>query len=443
MSDKKKLLNLAESLVKYGRNHGADEIEVSIDTSTEFSVNVLKGEIEKLVEAGSKGLGIRIIKDKKTATVSSSDFNNETLHHLIDDAIKRAELSSPDPFAGLPQLESETKIVAAKELHIFDRQIAELTPEKKIELARQTEAICFKDGRIKNSYGATFGSYVGDTMLVNSYGFTGSYEQTSCSLGVYLQAGEGDHKVEDGWFEGERYFSKLWTPEQIATMAIHRVTRLIGAKKIATQNVPVVLESSMSPNILAFLYQCVNGNAIYMKRSFLVDKIGEKIANENVTIIDDGLLPGAPGTKPFDGEGVPSRKNVVVDRGVLKSYLMDTYSARKLNMKSTGNASGPNNFYLEQGSYTPEEIIKSVDNGLLLTGTMGQGTNQVTGDFSRGAFGMWIEKGEIAYPVSEITISSNLAQMLMNIDMIGNDLRFTGSICGPTVRIKEMTVGGI
>jgi PmbA protein len=150
-----------------------------------------------------------------------------------------------------------------------------------------------------------------------------------------------------------------------------------------------------------------------------------------------------PGTKPFDGEGVPIRKNIVIDQGVLKTYLMDTYSARKLKMKSTGNASGPNNFYLEKGSHSPEEIIKSVDNGLLLTGTMGQGTNPVTGDFSRGAFGLWIEKDKIAYPVSEITISGNLTQMLNDIDMIGDDLRFDGSISGPTVRIKEMTVAGL
>ena len=180
-----------------------------------------------------------------------------------------------------------------------------------------------------------------------------------------------------------------------------------------------------------------------MKQSFLIDKIGEKIANKNITIIDNGLMPGAPGTKPFDSEGVPIRKNVVVNKGVLKTYLTDTYSARKLKMKSTGNASGANNLYLEKGEFSPEEIIKSVDNGLLLTSTMGQGTNPATGDFSRGAFGLWIENGKIAYPVAEITISGNLAQMLNDIEMIGNDLRFNRSIVGPTVKISEMTVSGV
>ena len=321
--------------------------------------------------------------------------------------------------------------------------MAELQPEQKIELARQTEAICLKDKKISNSYGANFSNYSGETILVNSFGFSGSYQRTSCNLGVYLQAGEGDNKVEDGWYEGEHYFKNLWAPEKIARIAIHRVTRLIGAKKVKTQNVPVVFEPSMTRSILAFLYQCINGRAIYMKQSFLLDRIGEKIANENITIIDDGLMPGAPGTKPFDGEGVPIRNNVVVEKGILKTYLTDTYSGRKLKMKSTGNASGANNFYLEKGEFSSEEIIKSVDNGLLLTSTMGQGTNPATGDFSRGAFGLWIENGKIAYPVAEITISGNLAQMLNSIEMIGNDLRFNRSIAGPTVKIREMTVSGI
>lgn len=442
MNTNKELLGLAESLVKYGRKKGADEVEVNIGLSREFSVDVRNGDIEKLQEAGDKGLSIQIIKDKKTANVNSSDFNKETLTSLIDNAMKRAEVSSSDPFAGLAEYDKDAKLTDWKKLDIFDNSLETLTPEKKIELAKKTEAIALKDNRVSNSYGSGFSNSSSETILVNSNGFSGSYKRTNCSLGVYLQAGEGDNKVESGWYESSRHFDKLWKPEKIAETAVERVTRMINPRKVKTQKVPVVMEPSMTRSLLSFLYQCINGRSIYMKQSFLVDKIGEKIADTGITIVDNGLKPGAPGTRPFDGEGVPVTKKVVVDQGVLKTYLTDTYSARKLKMKSTGNASGANNFYMKEGKYSPEEIIKSVDNGLLLTRTMGQGTNPVNGDISRGAFGLWIENGKIAYPVAEITIAGNLAEMLNDIEMIGNDLRFNSSIAGPTIKVGEMTISG-
>ena len=443
MNNSAELIGLAESLVQYAQKNGADETEVHISQGREFGVDVRNGEIEKLVEAGYKDLSIRIIKDKKTANVNSSDFNADTLKQLIHHAIERAEVCSPDPFSGLPETDPEARLVNWRELEIFDAEIEELPAEKKIELAKQTEAIALADERITNSYGSSFGSVSGKLILVNSNGFSGSYKKTSCSLGVYLQAGDGDNKVEAGWYETARYFKKMWTPEQIAKEAVHRVTRLINPRKVKTQNVPVVLEPSVTQSILSFLYRCIHGRSIYMNQSFLVDKIGERIADSGITIVDNGLLPGGIGTRPFDSEGVPLRKNVVIKNGVLKTYLTDTYSARKLKTKSTGNASGANNFYLEKGERSPEEIIRSVKNGLLLTGTMGQGTNTVTGDFSKGAFGLWIEDGEIAYPVAEITVSGNLGQMLKNIELVGNDLRFTRSITGPTIKIGEMTISGV
>lgn len=441
--DNKKLLGLAEYLVKYAGKKGANEVEVRISHGSEFSADVRNGEIEKLLEAGDKSLTIRIFKDQKSASLTSSDFSKETLNHLIENAIERAKVSTPDPFSGLPIFDKNIIMANWQSLEIFDPEIENILPATKIELAKQTEALALKDKRITNSYDSSFSNYVGETILINSNGFCGSYKRSSCSLGVYLQAGEGDNKVESGWYERSRFFKSLWSPEQVAEKAAHRVTRLINPRKVKTQNVPVILEPSMTQSLLSFLYQCVNGSAIYMNQSFLVNKLNQQIADSKITIVDNGLIAGAPGTKPFDGEGVPIRKNVVIENGVLKTYLTDAYSARKLEMQSTGNASGANNFYLEKGNVTPEEMIKSVDNGLLLTGTMGQGTNPVTGDFSRGAFGMWIENGAIAFPVAEITVSSNLAKMLNDIELVGNDLRFNSSIAGPTVKLKEMTISGI
>ena len=181
---------------------------------------------------------------------------------------------------------------------------------------------------------------------------------------------------------------------------------------------------------------------MYLRQSFLAGKIGEKVGSDGVTIVDNGVLPGGIGTRPFDSEGVPARRTVVMERGVLKSYLLDTYASRKLSMKSTGNSSGANNLYLAAGTSTPEEIIKSVDKGLLLTDTIGFGLVATTGDISRGAFGLWIEKGEIAFPVAEITISGNLGKVLAGIEMVGNDLEFKDSVTGPTVKVDEMTIGG-
>ena len=295
---------------------------------------------------------------------------------------------------------------------------------------------------MKKSFGATFSSNVGHIYLANSNGFSGNYGRTSCNCGIYLQSGEGDNLFDEGKYDFARNYKDLMPSEEIAKKAIHRVTRLIGAKKIETQAIPMVLEPDTASFILGFLNTCVAGNNIYMKQSFLADKLGETIANDNVTVIDDGLLPCGPGTRPFDDEGVPHRKTTVVEKGVLKSYLMNTYAARKLNLKSTGNGYGANNLYLAPGKYTQEEIIKSIDRGFLLTGTMGQGLNASTGDISKGAFGIMIENGELTYPVAEITISGNLAEVLKNIEMVGNDLKHDGTIVSPTIKLTGLTIGG-
>ncbi len=434
------LLTLAESLVSFGRKKGADQIQVSIGRGNEFSVDVRKGEIERLVDAGSKALSVKVIKDQKVATASSSDFSLETLHRLVERTVRRAELASADPFAGLP--EKEEKSVDIDALQLFDPSLAELSPDQKIQLALRTEELCLRDSRVRNSHGAGFSNYTGESFLANSEGFSGAYMQSHVNLGVYLQAGENDNLVQDGWYESSRFYASLPGPEEIARIATERVTRLIGAKKVVTQNVPVIFEPHMSGELLGFVFACANGGAVYRKQSFLADKLGEKIGSELFTVIDDGVLPAALGTKPFDREGVPARTTTVFEKGVFSQYLMDTYSARKLGRKSTGNASGANNFYLCAGEDSPEQIIATVENGLLLTGTMGQGFNPVTGDISRGAFGMWIEHGEIAYPVAEITISGNLAAMMRSVEAVGDDLRFNRNITGPTIKIAEMTVAG-
>jgi PmbA protein len=268
---------------------------------------------------------------------------------------------------------------------------------------------------------------------------------------VPIAQDENGNMQRDYWYSVSRTLSKLESPEEVGRIAAERTVRRLGARKVKTARVPVVFDAQVSKGLLDHIFEAVNGDAIYRKASFLADKLGQKIAGANMTVIDDGTIPGGFGTSPFDSEGLPSRRTVVIENGELKSYLLNCYTARKLGMKSTGNASralagtpgiGSGNFFLQPGTRTPKEIIGDIKEGLLVTEFLGFGVNLVTGDFSRGASGMWIENGELAYPVEEITVAGNLKDMLNNIAEIGNDLEFRGSLACPTLRIEGMTVAG-
>ncbi len=440
----KELEELAERLVTFGRKGGADEVEVTISDDREFSLDVRLAQIENLVEASSRAVTLKVIKDKKTAFAASSDLSQETLKRLIKNAIARAELSNRDKCAGLPLTFTENINTAA--LDLFDPEIGELEPNKKIRLALETERIALEDKRITNSHGASLVTNEVLTVLANSKGFMGSYSQTFCSLSLGLQAGETDNKAEDYWFSTKRFFKKLEPPESVARKAVERTVRSLNPRKIKTQAVPVIFEPQMTAWLLGFLFACVSGMAVYQKATFLAGRLGTRIGNKKVTVIDDGLIPGRLGTRPFDTEGVACRKTTVLDKGILSYYLCNTYAGRKLDLPSTGNADGagvsPNNFYLVPGSLSPQEIIASTERGFILTRTIGHGLNPATGDISRGAFGLWVEKGEVVYPVAEVTVSGNLDNILKNIEAVGNDLDFRTAVCGPTIKIAELVIAG-
>ncbi len=438
------LRDLAESLVAFAGKCGADEAEVSVVDGYEFNVDVRRGRIETLIEAGSRSAGLRVIKDKKTAYASSSDLDMGTLKRLVRSAVRRAALGNPDEFAGLAPFAKERVDAAA--LRLYDPAIAGLDSKTKIGLALRTERAALSDKRITNSYGATFASNEIRSVLAMSNGFVGEYEQTYCGLGVGLQAGDTDNRVEDSWSSSKRHFKDLETPEEIARKAVERTVRQLKPRKIRTQNVPVIFEPTQTAWLMGFLFGCVTGTAVYQKASFLEGKLGRRVGNERVTVVDDGLLPGELGSHPFDSDGLPCRRTVVVERGILRNYLCNIYAARKLGLQSTGSADGggvgPANFFLEAGKASPKDIIAGTKKGLLLIRTLGHGLNSVTGDISRGAFGLWIEDGEIAYPVSEVTISGNLGRILEGIEAVGSDLEFHSPVTGPTVKVAEMTVAG-
>ena len=438
------LLGLAERFVEFGKTCGADEVEISLVEGREFSVDVRLGQVENLVEAGSLHLSLRVIKDQKTAYVTSSDLAEETVRRLVRNAVVRAGLASRDEHSGLPPLASED--IDIPSLRLVDPELSRLDPSQKIRLALETERIALEDSRITNSHGASFISNEVTAVLANSHGFLGSYDQTFCSLSVGLQAGGTDDKVEDHWASVKRHFRDLETPESVAKKAVERTVRQLHPRKIRTQAVPVIFEPGMTNWLLGFLFACVSGVAVYQKATFLAERLGTRIGGGNITVVDDGLMPGRLGSRPFDSEGLPCRKTTVVENGVLRHFLCNSYAGRKLSLPSTGNADGtgvsPNNFFLLPGTATPQEIIASTEKGLLLTRTIGHGLNPVTGDLSRGAFGLWVEGGQVAYPVSEVTIAGNLEQILNQIEAVGNDLDFRAPVCGPTIKVGELTVAG-
>jgi PmbA protein len=289
-------------------------------------------------------------------------------------------------------------------------------------------------------------------VLANSQGFIGDYRRSYCSVSaVPIAQQEGSSMQRDYWFSVARSLSRLDSPESVGVEAARRTLRRLGARKVKTQRVPIVFDPLVAGSLLGHVFEAVNGDSIYRSASFLAGKLGEKIAGANVTIVDDGTIVGGFGSSPFDAEGVPTRRTMVIDKGVLKSYLLNTYTAKKLKMKTTGNAArglagtpgiGAGNFFMEKGAKEPKAIIGDIKEGLYVTEFLGFGVNLVTGDFSRGASGVWIQNGEMTFPVEEVTVAGNLRDMLNSISEIGNDLEFRGSVACPTLRIDGMTVAG-
>ena len=442
--------DIATRAVRLALDRGATDAEFTIAEGDEFSALVRMRELETLKDAGSRGAGLRVLLGKRVGSAYTSDLSSEGIRKLIDSAVAIADISSEDPHADLPD-PSELGSLPG-DLQLYSEDIASIdTPRRIAQALEAEEAALSADPRISNSEGASFDAYGGARLFANSRGFLGSYRVSSCSLSASPVARQGDSMERDYWFSSARSYRKLETPSAIGKRAAERTLRRLGARKIPTQKVPVIFDPLMARTLVGSVFSAVEGEGIYRKASFLTDKIGERVAAETVTIIDDGTMPGLFGTSPFDDEGVPTRRTVIIDRGVLKNYLLNTYTARKLGLRTTGNAArgiagnagvGHGNLFLENGDRTPEEIIGGIRKGLYVTQLIGQGVNTVTGDYSRGAVGLWIENGEFAYPVSEITVASNLQHMLMEIEAIGSDLEFRGSVASPTLLIREMTISG-
>jgi PmbA protein len=444
------LPELANEIVRRALEAGASDAECTVSKGDEFSASVRMRELENLKEAGSRGVGLRILVGGKTGSSYTSDLSREGIDRLIRSAAELAEITSEDPHAGLPEAGELGSVEG--DLGLYSPEVEGLETGFKIDLAKRAEAAALEtDPRIVNSEGAGFESRTGRHIFANSRGFAGEYRTSYCSVGAAPVAREGESMERDSWWSAARSPERLEPAEQVGRTAARRALRRLNPVKVPTQKVPVVFEPRVAGSLLDSIFEAVHGTLIYRHESFLAGKLGEKVASENLTVIDDGIMPGLFGTSPFDDEGVPSRRTVVIERGVLKSYLLNTYAARKLGMKTTGNAArglagnagiGHGNFYAVAGVQQPDVIVAEIADGFYVTELIGMGVNIVTGDYSRGAAGLWIRGGELAFAVSEVTIAGNLRDILMNVERVGSDLEFRGSLASPTLKIGEMTVGG-
>jgi PmbA protein len=450
------LESLAADVVAQAMKAGASDAEVVVREGDEFSVTVRMGEVETLKESGSRGLGLRAFLGQRTGSASTSDLTPDGIRQLVDGAMALARITEEDACMSLP--EPQEFGAAPGDLHLYFEDVYSLPGPERIAWAKRAEAAALEaDPRITNSNGGSFDASTGRKVLANSLGFVGGYRTSYAGVSAAPLAVDANGQMQrDSWWSGARRIGDLESPEAIGKEAARRTLRRLGARRMPTQQVPVVFAPEVARSLIGSVFEAASGDSIWRHASFLAGKLGETIAAPLLTIVDDNLmlLPtgvGGFGSSPFDGEGLPSRRTVVVEQGVLRNYLLNTYTARKLGMKSTHNASrglagapgiGCGNLYLEPGPLSPEEIIGAIRAGLYVTGLMGFGVNLVTGDYSRGATGLWIENGQLTHAVEEITIAGNLADMLRNVTAIGNDLVFRSSVASPTLRIDGMTLAG-
>jgi len=438
---------LAEHLVKRCLKKGADAAEVYIETGRNLSVEVRNGEVETIQEAAGQGVGFRVFSGGRMALSSSNDFKEEALDDAVGRAIEFAKIATPDEFNVLP---ADTGATAVEGL--YDPAIAAIPMEKKIELLKTLEKLAMKDSRITKSAGAAYGEGDGEIFLANSNGVATSYKSAACYFGISVVAEKGEQKSSGGEYCQRRFWADLKSTEEVAAAAARKAYELLDPRPIKTQKAAVIFDPDVAYAVLGGLLQAVDGERVLQGASFLGTKLEQKIASGLLTLIDDGTRAKGLSSAPFDGEGVPTQKRTIVDKGILKGFMYNAIVAKRAGVASTGNASrggfssipgiGPHAFYMEAGAHKPEDIVKATKTGLWLKDVTGYGINSVNGNFSGGASGLWIEDGQVAFPVKGVTIAGTAEEMLNGIDLVGTDLDLNRSVTAPTFRIALMQIGG-
>lgn len=446
-SDKSSALDLASMLVERARHAGAEAAEVLVAESASLSVSWRLGKLEDVERSEGRDIGLRVFIGKKQATVSSTDTSEAALQPMIERAVAMARAAPEDPWCGLAD-----KALLARvwpDLDIEDKTPS-LSAEELAALAAEAEEAALAVKGVTNSGGASAGTGRSTATLVTSAGFAGTYAGTSSSFSCSVLAGEGTAMERDYDYSSMRHKADLERPAEIGRRAGEKAVRRLHPRKVSSQAVPVVYDPRVSGGLIGHFAGAISGSAIARGTSFLKKAMGQRIFPESISIVDDPHMKRGLRSKPFDGEGVANRRMTLVEDGVLTTWLLDTATARQLGLESTGHAArgtgGPpspstTNLYMEAGCLTVKELIADIRVGLYITELIGMGVNGVTGDYSRGASGFWIENGEIAYPVSEITVAGNLKDMFLNMTP-ADDLEFRYGTNAPTIRVEGMTIAG-
>jgi len=441
------LKQLAQDVLRYAKEKGASDAAVDISEGTGLSVAVRKGQIETIEQNKDKGIGVTVYigagRKVRRGNASTSDFSQQALKETVEAAYNIARFTSVDDCAGLPDAEN-------LEMHPRDLKLCTpwlITAEQAVQLAQRCEAAALAvDKRITNSEGASVYAQQSHFVSANSRGFMGGYPFSRHTISVAPIAGKGGNMQRDDWYSSKRDPKQLAQPEAIGRYAAERALARLNACKLSTRKCAVLFEAPLAAGLLGAFVQAVSGGALYRKSTFLLDSLGQKVFPEHIQILEDPHVVGGVGSAPFDDEGVKTQRREVVKDGVVQGYFLSTYSARKLGMQTTGNSGGSHNLSLTSSLTTAADtfkgMLKKLDTGLLVTELMGQGVNYVTGDYSRGASGYWVEKGIIQYPVEEITIAGNMKDMLRQIVAIGNDTLIRGTKETGSILLESMTIAG-
>ena len=438
---------LAEATIKKCLKKGADAAEVYLETSRNLSFEVRKGEVETVEEAAGVGAGIRVFVKGRMAFASSNDLGGKALDDAVGRAIAFARITTADPANVLPDDTGVTDVAG-----LYDPEIAKIPLDRKIELAKTAEKLAMKDARITKSDGARYQESEGEITIANSNGLSKSYQAGGCGFSVSVVAEKGDQKSSGGESCSRRFFGDLKPAEEVAARAARDAYEALDPRPVKTQQAAVVFSTDVARALLGGVLGAVDGERVLQGASFLGQKMGQKIGSELMTIVDDGTREKGLASRPFDGEGVPTQKRIIVDKGVLKGFLYNTSVAKRAGVRSTGNASrdgfgglpgiGPHNFFMAAGGAKLEDVIGATKTGLLVKGVTGYGINPVNGNFSGGASGFWVENGKIAFPVRGLTIAGTAEEILNGIDMIADDLDLGLSMAAPTLRVRLLQIGG-
>lgn len=444
------LCGIATRVAELCKKKGADDAEVLVRDGSELTAKVRLGEPELLQEAGSRAVGLRLFSEFRSALTYTSDLRPDALERWVQETVELAKLSEPDELNTLPDGGFAKEF---PELDLYDENCEALQAGEALRVAIAAEkAAMGADKRITNSQGATWSRALGGSAFANTAGFVGGLRGSYVSFSVEPVCDEPDGKKRNGsWWTASRFLDQLDSPEAVGIEAARRTVAQLGSRKIDTSERQVIFDPEVARSMVSMFFGVANGSSFYRKSTYLLNREGTDVASKLVTIKDNPHILRGPGSRPYDGDGLPTRKNILIRDGVLETVLCDTYTARKLGRASTGSAGrgiggapGPttSNLYMEAGAHDPEDIIRESEGAFYVTSMMGFGFNAVTGDFSRGASGFLIEDGKLGRPVSEVTISSNFDTMLKGIDRVGNDLVFRTSVSSPTLRIASMTVAG-